>query len=282
MEKIWIAGAKGHVGAALCNLLDHVAYEILPTDLEEVDITDRDAVAQFVRLHRPGIIINCVGFGDVHACEQDPDMAFRVNALGARNLAAQAQSTGAKLIHLSTDDVFSQHADQPYNEFDPPAPTTVYGHSKLAGEQFVQSLCTRYVIVRSSWVYGIGQDFVNTVLGAAQDPNCPWLMVPTDRLASPTSATELARIIEQFLDNECLGIYHAVCQGHCSRFDFAQEILRCAGMQDKLELRPTRSHEHGASYSVLDNMMLRLERLEQPCDWRQALAAYIRETGGME
>ena len=211
MEKIWIAGAKGHVGSALCDLLDCRHYEILPTDLEEVDITDRESVSNYVRVSRPDVLINCVGFGDIASCEAQPDKAYQVNTVGARNLAVQAQAIGAKLIHLSTDDVFSHHARQPYNEFEIPTPSTIYGKSKLAGERFVQNLCTRHVIVRSSWVYGIGRDFVNTILEAANNPSVTSMEVAENEFASPTSATELAKVIEQLIDNDCLGIYHAVC-----------------------------------------------------------------------
>lgn len=280
MEKIWITGANGHVGTALCKLLDCTSYEILATDEREVDITDRESVASYVRVSRPDIIVNCAGFADREACEQNPDRAYSVNALGVRNLAVQAQAIGAKLIHLSSDDVFSRAACEPYNEFDTPAPTSVYGRSKLAGEQFVQTLCTRFVIVRSSWVYGIGQDFVNTVISAADDENCPWLMVPTDSTASPTSAAALAAAIQRFIEQDCLGIYHVVCGGSCNRLDFAKEILRCAGKTDKLELRPTHSGDYETEYSVLDNMMLRLDGIPQPGDWRTTLAEYIAETGG--
>lgn len=281
MEKLWITGAKGRVGSALCRQLDRTRYEVLATDLD-VDITDREAVGRFVRANYPDVIINCAGFSDETTCEEDPDRAFRVNAIGARNLAACAQKIQAKLIHLSTDDVFSKFSSHPYNEFDAPCPRTVYGRSKLAGERFVTTLCTRYVIVRSSWVYGIGQDFVSTVLAAAHDPNCPWLMVPTDLSGCPTSADDLAMVLTEFIENECLGVYHAVCRGWCSRYDFAKEILRCAHAEDKLELHPTHTAEAGAAYSVLDNMMLRLEGLRQPREWREALREYIEQTGGLE
>lgn len=280
-QTIWITGANGRVGSALRIRLAANGHTVLTTDLD-VDIADRAAVARFVEEHHPDVIINCAGLSEASACEADPDRAFRVNAIGARNLAVHAQQAGAKLIHMSTDDVFSRPSDRPYNEFDEPCPSSVYGRSKLAGEDFVRSLCTRYVIVRSSWVYGIGRDFVSTVLAAADDPDCPWLMVPTDRCASPTSAADLAMVVEQFVDNECLGVYHAVCQGWCSRYDYAREILRAAKAEKKLELHPTHSAELDASYSVLDNMMLRLEGLREPRPWREALYDYISQTGGRE
>ena len=105
----------------------------------------------------------------------------------------------------------------------------------------MRTLCHRYLIVRSAWVYGIGRDFVSTVLNAAADPTCPWLAVPTDRFASPTSADDLTAAVEQLIDHDTLGIYHIVCQGRCSRYDFAQAILKAAHMEDKLELHPIRA-----------------------------------------
>lgn len=280
MEKIWITGAKGHVGTALSALLDCRKYEIFPTDVNEVDVTDLEAVNNYARVNRPDIIINCVGYSDVAGCEQNPDKAFAVNAVGTRNLAVMAQSIGAKLIHISTDDVFSCESDHIYNEFDTPCPRNVYGKSKLAGENYIQSFCSRYVILRSSWVYGIGQDFLNTVLNAAANKSVTELEVPTDVYACPTSATELAKVIEFFIENECLGIYHAVCNGSCSRYEYANAILEYANAKDKLKIVPVTSKT--PVYSILDNMMIRLEGMQQPKDWKDALKDYIKTSGGNE
>ena len=193
------------------------------------------------------------------------------------NLALAADALGAKMVQFSTDDVFAKASHHPYNEFDAPAPESLYGKSKLAGEEFVRTLCHRYLIVRSAWVYGIGRDFVSTVLNAAADPTCPWLAVPTDRFASPTSADDLTAAVEQLIDHDTLGIYHIVCQGCCSRYDFAQAILKAAHMEDKLELHPIRAADAGStpSYTVLDNLMLRLDNLPQPRPWKEALNEYI-------
>lgn len=278
MEKIWITGAKGHVGTALSALLDCREYEIFPTDVDEVDVTDLEAVNNYARVNRPDIIINCVGYSDVAGCETNPDKAFAVNAVGTRNLAVMAQSIGAKLIHISTDDIFSGTEDNSYNEFDTPNPRNIYGKSKLAGEAYIQSFCSRYVILRSSWVYGIGQDFLNTVLSAVKDPSVNELTVSEYEYACPTSASELARIIEYFIKNECLGIYHAVCQGSCSRLEYARTILEYANATDKLKLVPANNNK--PVYSVLDNMMLRLEHIEQPKNWKDALKEYINLSGG--
>lgn len=277
MKKIGIVGVKGHVGSALMELLNLKSYELLPTDKDQVDVTNRDEVRLFLQRNRPDVIINCAGITDPQVCEDNPDEAYRVNALGARTIAAEAEPVNCKVIQFSTDDVFDLNKSFPYTEFDVAMPNNVYGKSKFAGERLIESLSTRYVIVRSSWVYGIGRDFVNTVLDAADSG--AELRVPINQIASPTSATELAKVIKQFIDNDIYGVYHAVCKGSCSRYEFAQEVLRLTGKTANLV--PVDS-DHGMrpKYSVLDNMMLRLEGLEEPKEWKTALADYINATGG--
>lgn len=278
MKKIWITGADGHVGTAIINLLDCTKYSICSTDISEVDVTNREQVHHYITGTRPDVIINCAGFTDIAECEQNPEKAYAVNAIGARNLAVEAQNIAAKLIHISTDDVFNDTINRKYNVFDETHPKTVYSKSKYAGEKLVMGLMNRYVIIRSSWVYGIGKDFVDTVLNAIGKQDV--LEVATNQVAAPTSAKELAKVIVQFIDNECFGIYHAVCQGQCTRYEFAQEILKCAGKEAAITLKPVEA-ENG-SYTVLDNMMLRIDKLEEPCDWKTALKEYIELTGGVE
>lgn len=277
MRKIWIVGAKGHVGTALIDLIDCLKYKMFLTDADEVDVTDRNIVHKYIASTRPDVIINCAGITDIEVCEQNPEGAYAVNAIGPRNLAVEAQSIGAKLIQLSTDDVFDAEQDKPYNEFDTVHPKTMYGKSKYAGERFIEDLSNRYVIIRSSWVYGTGKDFVNMVLEAIGKEKV--LEVPVNQYASPTSAEELAKVVTQFIDNDCFGIYHAVCRGCCSRYEFAKEIIKYSDNEGKIELKAVEA-DFG-SYSVLDNMMLRIDGLEEPCDWKTALKKHITETGGL-
>ena len=156
MKKIWITGAEGHIGTALLELLEGVEYQLLPTDIHEVDITKIDEVTQFVYVNRPDVIINCAGLTDVRACEEKPEEAYKINAIGARNLAVAARRIDAKLIQISTDDVFGGDDDAALCEFDDAHPTTMYGKSKYAGEKLVRELTDKHVIVRSSWLYGVG------------------------------------------------------------------------------------------------------------------------------
>lgn len=276
LKKIWITGAGGHVGQALSQLLNYREYEILATDHDEVDITDLQAVHAEFMMVRPDVVINCAGMTNLRACEENLDMAYRINALGARNLAEETEAVGGKLIQLSTDDVFSQDTQKPYNEFDEAHPNTAYGRTKYAGEQLVKELLSRHIIVRSSWVYGTGRDFVSTVLANAEKGG--EMEVASNQYACPTSAKELANVILQFIESDAYGTYHAVCQGICSRYEFAQEILAAAGKTEALTLKPifddTRDRP---AYSVLDNLMLRISGMQQPKDWKTALHEYLQE-----
>ena len=281
MKKIWITGAEGHIGTALLDLLEGVEYQLLPTDIEEVDITKIDEVTQFVHVNRPDVVINCAGLTDVQECENNVDEAYRVNAIGVRNVALAAYEVNAKVIQISTDDVFDKESRVPYNEFDNVHPRTIYGKSKEAGEKILTQLLNRFVIIRSSWIYGIGRDFVDEVLRNVGQGKT--MEVPNNQYAAPTSAKELAKVIRYFIDNEEYGLYHVVCPGSCSRYEFARTILEYSGKAGELDLYPVVIEDSARpTYSVLDNMMLRLTGIEEPKDWKAALKEYLDKTGGLE
>lgn len=273
MKRIWITGASGHVGAVLPGLLDETEFEMFLTD-KDVDVTDVDQVVGFCKSTRPDVIINCASITSVTECEKNPDQAYRVNAIGVRNIALAANEINAKVIQLSTDDVFGVPGKKAYVEFDTPNPANVYGKSKLAGEQMLSQLMNRFVIIRSSWVYGIGRDFVNSVLDAVKDNSS--IFAAEDIYSSPTSTSELVKVIKHFIDKDEYGIYHAVCQGACSRFEFVNAILDYSGNQGKIEVMPVKAEEdHIGGGAILDNMMLRLTGVDQPKNWRDALKEYF-------
>ena len=273
MRKVWVAGAKGRVGDALHAILDPDMYQLLLTDREEVDVTDLQQVHSYMNLTWPDVVINCASLSDMQLCESDPDMAYRVNTIGPRNLAIAAHETESKLISFSGAEVFDGSAVAPLNEFDTVNPVTVYGKSKAAGEQMIFRHCRRFVILRSCWVYGTGYDFVEEVMQAADNKQA--LQVPTNQYGAPTSARELAKIFEHFIQDDAQGIYHATCSGSCSRYEFAREILRISGKE--AELIPAAEAEGSRrEYLVLDNMMLRLEGIQEPADWKDALRDYMK------
>ena len=279
MEKIWISGANGHVGRVLIKMLDRRQYKFVGTDKREVDITDMEAVYSFCMINRPNIIINCSGLTDLEECEKNPDLAYAVNAVGVRNLAQAAEEIGAKLIQMSTDDVFgTTESESRLNEFDPIAPRSVYGKSKAAGEKFVRSLVSRYVIIRSSWVYGTGKDYLNTVLQAVEEGTA--IKAPINQFSSPTSAKELGKVVLEFIENDVYGTYHAVCRCVCSRYEYAKEILKMTNNEGKVVLEPVVDEtDNRPKYSVLDNMMIRISGLKEPKEWKEALEEYLKEGG---
>lgn len=280
--KIWVAGSAGRVGRMIRNMLDMRDVELFETDIEDLDITSAKDVNLFGSRNRPNTIINCAGLTDVQACEENPEQAYKVNALGVRNLSAIARKIDARMIQISTDDIFWDSKERSFHEFDTPNPRTVYGKSKLAGENFVKELAPKHLIIRSSWVYGKdGKNFVNAIIGQAQRGER--IEAAVDDYASPTSAKELSKVILRLIQAEQEGIYHAVCGGYCSRYGLAQEILRLMGKED-IELIPKKMEEinspfKGPEYTMLDNMMLRMCDIQTPAAWQEALAEYVEEYG---
>lgn len=278
MIKLWIVGSAGQIGTALNEVLDPLEIEVFNTDQEELDITQTDEVLNFGEINRPDVIINCAGITDTELCENKPELAYRVNALGARNLSIVARKTGAKIVQLSTDDVFDGTGTTPYSEFDDTNPQTVYGRSKRAGENYVKEFTHKHFIVRSNWVYGKGENFVTKVLKAGQEGRT--LSVASDQFGSPTSAKDLARIILYLIHTNEYGTYHATCKGFCSRYDFAKEILTLAGIPVSLCAVPTSESELSSvrpAYAVLDNFILRIIDVYDMPHWKESLKEYLDE-----
>ena len=278
MLKVWIVGSEGQIGEAINEVLDPLEIEVLNTDKNALDITETDEVLHFGEINRPDVIINCAAITDVELCEKQPEEAFRVNALGARNLSLVARKTGAKMVQLSTDDVFDGLAQKPYTEFDNTNPKTVYGKSKCAGENYVKEFTHKHFIIRSNWVFGKGNNFVNRVLEAAETGRS--LSVASDQFGSPTSAKDLARMILYLISTNEYGTYHVTCSGVCNRYEFAQEILRLAGKNIELKSVPTEQSDLSSvrpPYAVLDNFILRIIEVYDMPDWKESLKEYMDE-----
>ena len=278
MLKVWIVGSECQIGEAINEMLNPLEIEALNTDKNELDITQTDEVLRFGEINRPDVIINCAALTDVELCEKEPEHAFRVNALGARNLSIVARKTGAKMVQLSTDDVFDGFGKRPYTEFDDTNPITVYGKSKLAGEKYVKEFTHKHFIIRSNWVYGTGNNFVNRVLASADEGQA--LSVAEDQYGSPTSARDLARIILYLIRTNEYGTYHATCKGVCSRYEFAKEVLRLSGKKEQLNPVPTPQSDLSSArpaYAVLDNFILRIIDVYDMPDWKESLAEFMKE-----
>lgn len=278
MKKVIVTGCNGQLGRAV-NLFFKDAADIsfVNTDVGELDITNIDKVMELAREVTPYAIINCAAHTGVDACETEYDKAFKINAIGPRNLAIAARETGARLMHISTDYVFDGKAANPYVETDATNPQGAYGSTKLAGENFVKEFADRYYILRTAWLYGDGKNFVKTMLRLSEDHDM--VTVVGDQYGSPTSAAELTKAINALLFTENYGTFHATCEGSCNWAEFAQEIFRLAGKTTKVKAITT--EEYGApaprpAYSVLENRMLKLTTDFMFADWHDALVEYMK------
>ncbi|MDE6920287.1 MAG: dTDP-4-dehydrorhamnose reductase, partial [Lachnospiraceae bacterium] len=225
VKKIIVTGCNGQLGRAINKIYqDSTVYECVNTDVGELDITNVESVDRFVAEVKPYAIINCAAHTNVNGCETDVDNAYRINAVGPRNLSIAASRYHAKLMHISTDYVFDGQASSPYTEFDTPNPKAVYGKTKLAGEQFVREFAREYFIIRTAWLYGDGKNFVRTMLGLAQKHDK--VTVVGDQFGSQTSADELARAIAHLLPTDNFGLFHGTCEGITNWADFTREIYR--------------------------------------------------------
>ena len=278
MKKLLITGCNGQLGRALNKEYAGEQVQIVNTDVPELDITDLDAVMQRVREVKPDVIMNCGAMTAVDLCESEYEKAFRINALGPRNLSIAARETGAKLFQISTDYVFSGDADRPYTETDATDPQSVYGSTKLAGEQFARDFAGRFCIIRTAWLYGEGKNFAATMLRLSQSNDS--VRVVSDQIGTPTSAAQLAQMIHILEPTENYGIFHGTCEGACSWADFAAEIFRQAGKHTNVEYITTEEFQAAAkrpAYSVLDNQMLRLTTDFRMMQWQDALSVYLKE-----
>ena len=278
MKKIIVTGCNGQLGRAINQMYkNRTDIEIVNTDVKELDITDIDKTLALVREVKPYAVINCAAHTGVDACETEGDSAYRINAIGPRNISIATRETGAKFMHISTDYVFAGDASTPYTEFDKPDPQGMYGKTKLAGERFVEQFAENYFIVRTAWLYGDGKNFVRTMLRLSETRD--EVGVVKDQFGSPTSAAELARILDALIWTENYGLFHGTCEGICSWADFAEEIFMLAGKNTRVKRITTEEFNAPAkrpAYSVLDNYMLKLTCGYVAADWQKAIAEYMK------
>lgn len=283
---VLLIGAEGQLGHDLRGIFADTTLHCADLDGSGLllDITNTTAVRSLiVDTLKPDLVINTAAAHNVPHCEDNPALAFAVNATGPRNLAVACREIGARLVHVSTDYVFGDGGTKPYVESDLPQPLSVYAASKLAGEHLIASVLPDHIIVRTAAIYGQapcrakgGRNFIDTMLHLAATR--PEVKVVTDEITTPTWTLALAKQMRLLSEKAEPGLYHATCQGACSWFDFARAIFEETGTEVKLT--PTTSAEFQSpvrrpAYSVLENKHAQDQGLDIMPHWRDALAAYL-------
>lgn len=283
MANILVTGSNGQLGSELRKVGFTALDEVFYTDVAELDITDYPAVERFVKEHEIDTIINCAAYTAVDKAEDEPELAEKINRQAVANLAKAAEKEDCLLIHVSTDYVFDGTATRPYSEKDRPCPVSVYGKTKLAGEQEILKSGCFYIIIRTAWLYSIyGNNFVKTILHLAGERS--EINVVSDQLGTPTYAGDLARAIVAIMENEERveheGLYHFSNEGVCSWFDFAAEIVRLSGKGCKVKSVTTAEYPTKTkrpAYSVLDKTKIKHTfEIEIP-EWKEALGRCMAE-----
>ena len=287
--KVLIIGVNGQLGSELITILEEgkseigilpyglLGAEVAGYDLDTLDITSEYACRSVIAAEKPDVVINCAAYTNVDGCETDTDAAFTANSIGPRNLAICCKEGDVKLIHVSTDYVFSGDANSPQSEFDLPAPQSAYGKTKLLGEKYISDFCDKYFIVRTAWLYGYnGKNFVKTIVNAARKNG--ELKVVNDQMGNPTNANDLAHHLLALAVTDEYGIYHCTGKGVCSWYDFAAKIVEYAKINAKV--LPCTTAEFASptkrpAYSALDNRMLRVTIGDNMRSWEEALLYYF-------
>ena len=288
MKKVLVTGCNGQLGRAIQKEYAGDVTFIL-TDVAEgegitsLDITDIDAVMSLVLNEKPDVIINCAALTNVDGCEKMWDLAYKINAIGPRNLAIAATAVGAKLVHVSTDYVFAGTERTPRTEFDTPDPISAYGKTKLEGEQFVRQFAEKFFILRTAWLYGDGKNFVKTMVRVAKTHD--EVSVVCDQFGSPTSAVEHEKMIHFLEGTDNYGIFHATCEGETNWADFTEAFYAKLGITAKVnhitseeyaKMNPEAAKR--PAYSNLDNYMLRLTTDQfAMANWEDALDVYLKD-----
>ncbi|WP_432665329.1 dTDP-4-dehydrorhamnose reductase [Wukongibacter baidiensis] len=286
---ILVTGANGQLGSGILHVLNtgyseigeinktYQSSKILGANKEVLDIASLDKVRKVFNECTPDVVINAAAFTHVDNCETNRDLAFKVNALGAKNIAMTCEEFRSKLIHLSTDYVFNGSSKTPYSEYDLPSPINVYGKTKYLGEVYVREFCTNYFILRTSWLYGYtGKNFVKTILKAATEKD--HINVVDDQIGSPTNVQDLVYHILKIALTEDYGIYHCTGNGHCSWFEFACKIIEFSKSNCTVNPIKTEKLKRAAvrpSFSLLDNLMLRCTVKDEMRQWEDALEMFI-------
>ena len=274
--KILITGSNGMLGHDLIEALKD-NHELVLTTSRTLDITDKEQVFDFISQNKPDIVINSAAYTDVDGCEENQDLAYSINGEGVKNLAFACREADSALLHISTDYIFNGENTRPWVEDDEIGPISVYGKSKLKGEQAILEILDKFFIVRTAWLYGVnGRNFPKTMLELAE--NHSQITVVYDEVGTPTYTPDLAKAISQLIETEHYGIYHITNSGSCSWCEFASYIFEITGTDVKVI--PVTASEFARPaprphYSVLENKNWISKGFKPLRSYKDAIKEYV-------
>jgi dTDP-4-dehydrorhamnose reductase len=274
--KVLILGANGQLGYEFLDFLKDKA-ELFTFSHNELDILDFDKLINKFQEISPDVVINCSAYTKVDQAEKEENLAYLVNAVGAKNVSYASFKVNAKVVYFSTDYVFDDSKGAPYNEFDEPNPISVYGKSKLAGEIYTKEHNPNHIILRISWLYGInGSNFVKTIIRLAKEKG--ELRVVNDQFGSPTYTLDVAKQTWKLIQEDSVGLYHSSNTGQTTWFEFAKRIVEKLNLNAKVV--PIKTEEFPVlarrpKFSVLENYLLQLENKNIMRNWEEAFDEFV-------
>jgi dTDP-4-dehydrorhamnose reductase len=278
---ILLIGNNGMLGSEVAKLLEKQGLDFKGVTFPEIDVTNLESVKNQVT-ENIDVVFNCSAYTAVDKAEEEHEACFAVNSIGPKNIAIACEIVGAKMIHVSTDYVFDGFDQKKYSEFDLPAPRSVYGKTKLLGENYVREFSSKYFILRTAWLFGIeGNNFIETMIRLS---TLPELKVVNDQYGTPTSAVDLAKLMISVSNTEAYGIYHATGEGRTTWYEFAKyvfekENIKCNIIPCTTEEFPTAAQR--PENSELTNLMLKVNGFEQMPSWQDAVDEYLKLRNGV-
>ena len=277
--KVFVTGSKGQLGYDVVNELEKRGHTAIGVDIEELDITDAEAVDKMITEAAPDAVIHCAAWTAVDAAEDNEEKCRQVNAYGTENIAKVCKKLDCKMMYISTDYIFDGKGTRPWEPDDPvTTPLNVYGQTKYEGELAVRDNVEKFFIVRIAWVFGKGKNFIKTMLNLAKTHD--HLTVVNDQYGTPTYTYDLARLLVDMIETDKYGNYHATNEGgYITWYDFACEIFRQAGVD--IEVEPVSSAQYAAKAKRPENSRMNKQKLvdngfELLPDWKDALGRYLR------
>ncbi len=275
--KVLLFGGTGLLGTDIYETLKD-EHQIRVLSSSDCDITKLENPYHKIKFEKPDIAINCSALTDVDRCEKEEDNAYKINAIGVKNIAIACRDFGVKLIHISTDYVFDGEKKEPYTEFDKPNPVNIYGRTKLAGEEFVKNILNNFIIIRTAWIFGKRrQHFVDYVINGIK--NNEEIIAVKDMVSSPSYSSDIAEEIKNIINLNETGVFHITNKGYCSRVELVEEIMRLLRKTANVKVVNQSQWQRPAKrpyFSALKNYHLHLLGIDNMPGWRDALKRYVR------